>query len=333
MSKENKEVPMTRVRLQKLHKSVNPKPFEYLFTDKDGVFYCYDDLLKPLTKEQYEKGAKYKVRHIPKGQQFIDFEVSAHEKGIITQHPFVKWDGNLNMNNVLFELIEIAEKSNKEVKEIKKFKQIINLVDSMTIKEIYSLCNYIGLNIVGMDMNDIYILLLDRVSGAAYMEYDKVMQFQKDPDAELISVVNRALVMGIIEQRGEEYFFGGKMIAASKTELHFYCKQNEDFYKQGVYKLVADREVELPITVQFKENFNESREEYQEHKESVQAANEYTQEDLEWFKSKADELKIAGRWNMKPEKLVSAVLERENLRVEWDERKAKEKALRLAAKA
>jgi len=35
---------------------------------------------------------------------------------------------------------------------------------------------------------------------------------------------------------------------------------------------------------------------------------------------------------MKPTKLVEAVLSRENIKLEWEDRKAKEKALRLAAK-
>jgi hypothetical protein len=64
----------------------------------------------------------------------------------------------------------------------------------------------------------------------------------------------------------------------------------------------------------------------------VLAANDYTQDDMNWFTKKAEDLKIAGRWNMKPAKLVEAVLSRENIKLEWEDRKAKEKALRLAAK-
>lgn len=333
MAKQLKEEPSIKIRLQRLQKTATNKQLEYLFTDKDGNFYCYDEALNPLSKEQYERGARYKIRMIPKGQEFIDIMVNSHEKGILTIHPFIKWEGNPNMNNVLFELIEVAEKSNKDVKDIKKFKQIINLIDSMTIKEIYSLCNYLGLNVTGLDMNDIYIMLLDRKSGAAYMSYDKVMQFKKDPDSEMISVINRALVFDIIERKGEEYFFGGKMIAASLTELQFYCKQNEDFYNNGILKMVMDKEVTLPVTVQFKENFSEVKESYDEHKKDVEAALDYTEEDIEWFKSKADELKIAGRWNMGREKLVEAVLSRQNMKLLWEERRAKEKALRLAEKS
>jgi len=332
MAKQLKEEATIKVRLQKLKKTSVNTQFEYLFSDKNGEFYCYDEALNPISREKYEKGARHKVRVIPKGQDYIDIEITPHEKGILTIHPFVKWDGNPNMNNVLFELIEVAEKSNKDVKEIKKFKQIINLIDSMSIRDIYALCNYLGLNVTGLDMNDIYILLLNRQSGVAYINYDKVIQYQKDPDAELVSVVNRALVMGVIEQKGMEYFFGGKMISASLTELHFYCKQNEDFYKNGIYKLVSEKEVELPITIQYKENFNEASESYIEHKQEVLAANDYTQDDMNWFTKKADDLKIAGRWNMKPTKLVEAVLSRENIKLEWEDRKAKEKALRLAAK-
>lgn len=332
MAKQLKEEENIKVRLQRLQKTDTNKRLEYLFTDRNGTFYCYNEALQPVSQDQYKNGAKYKVRVIPKGQDYIDIFVTPHEKGILTIHPFVKWDGNPNMNNVLFELIEVAEKSNKEVKEIKKFKQVINLIDSMTIKEIYSLCNYLGLNVTELDMNDIYIMLLDRKAGVAYMNYDKVMQFEKDPDSEMVSVINRALVYGIIERQGEEYFFGGKMIAASLTELQFYCKQNEDFYNAGVLKAVMQKEVNLPITIQFKENFNEAREMLVEHQESVASATDYTEEDMEWFKERANELKIAGRWNMGREKLVEAVLSRENMRLIWEERKAKEKALRLAAK-
>lgn len=324
--KENKkEEPKIKVRLQKLNSVFSTKPLEYAFTDREGRFFAYDEALNPITKEQFEKGAHFKRRQFAKTQEYVDIEITTKEKGILAMHPFVKWEGNPNQNNILFEMIEVAEKSNKEVKEIKKFKQIINLIDSMTVKKIYELCNYMGENVTGMDMNDIYIMLLDRQTGKAYSQYERVMQFKQDPDAEMVSVINRAIIMSIIEQKGEDFYFGGKIIASGLSELHFYCKNNIDLYNAGILSKVQEREVDLPITIQFKENFVEAAEAFEEHEEDVDSANEYTKEDVEWFKAKYKEMTGIVHGKISPAKLAEKVLVSEASKAEWAEEKAKRK--------
>jgi hypothetical protein len=325
MATEKKEEPKVKVRLQKLNSVFSTKPLEYAFIDRDGRFFAYDEALNPITREQFDKGVHFKKRQFAKTQKFVDIEITLKEKAILAVHPFVKWEGNPNQNNILFEMIEVAEKSNKEVKEIKKFKQIINLIDGMSVKQVYELCNYMGENVVGMDMNDIYIMLLDRHTGKAYAQYDRVIQFKKDPDAEMISVINRALILGLIERKGDEFYFGGKIIASGLSELHFYCKNNEDFYASAILAKVQEKEIELPITIQFKENFIEAADSFEQHESEKEAATEYTDEDVEWFKQKFKEQTGMVHGRISPNKLAEKVLVSEANKAEWAAEKAKRK--------
>jgi len=88
----------------------------------------------------------------------------------------------------------------------------------------------------------------------------------------------------------------------------------------------------LPISVQYKENFEGAVELFAEMAQSKKEIETITPEQLEWAKEMAKDLDIKGRGVMKPETLINAVLEREGMLLKWAQDKEKRKAERLAAK-
>ena len=148
----------------------------------------------------------------------------------------------------------------------------------------------------------------------------------------LTITVNKGIILGLITQQGKDYFYGNKMVAGSLSELYYYFKTSEDLFQKGLKKAVEAQEDELPISVQYKENFEGAVELFAEMAQSKKEIETITPEQLEWAKEMAKELDIKGRGVMKPETLINAVLEREGMLLKWAQDKEKRKAERLAAK-
>lgn len=208
----------------------------------------------------------------------------------------------------------------------------MNIVDSLNISGIYNLCNYIEIDVQGKDIADIYVKLLDTTNGLAYKNYDKIVNLEKDEDAELIINVHKAIMFGLVTKKGSEYHYGGRMAAGSMSELYFYFKNSTDIYEKGLKPSIAEKEVNLPIKIQYAQNFEEGRDLIIQNEKEKDAIEKITDEQLEWLKAKAVEMDIKGRFNMKPENLLKAVLAREVNVLEWNEKKAAAKAERDAAK-
>lgn len=310
-----------------------PTTLEYLYATSGGQIMAYNLDLKAVTYEEVKKGAKVKEIKFDKNTHWIDMDATEKELEILRNHAQVKSKfANANLTNPMFELINVGEEQNEKVLSIKKMRRVMNIVDSLNIKGIYNLCNYLRIDVSGKDIADIYVLLLDPTKGFAYKEYDKVVNLEKDEDAELTINVHKAIMFRLVEQKGNEYHYGGKMAAASLSELYFYFKNSTDLYEKGLKPAIAEREVSLPIKIQYAQNFEEGRDLIIQNENEKEAIEKITDEQLAWLKEKAAEMDVKGRFNMKPENLLKAVLAREVNILEWNEKKAAAKAEREAAK-
>jgi hypothetical protein len=314
-----------KVRLKKLVTWATT--LEYIYSTPAGEIKGYDNDLKPISHQDYIGGRPPKKRKFDANMSFMDIEVSEKELAILREHSQVKWAGNNpNLTNSIYELIDIGKQQNAKVQDIKKMKRVMNFVDGLDIKSVYNLCNYLQLDVTGKDMNEIYIILLNPETGLAYANYDKVVSIEEDEDAELKIVVNKGLIMNLIQMKGTEYFYGGKMVAGSLPELYYYFKNTNDLYEKGLKKAVEEKEIDLPVTIQYADNFQSGRALFEEKVESKKQIEEITPELLEWAKEKAAELDVKGRNLMKPETLVSSVLKKESDMLEWQQKKQKAKA-------
>jgi hypothetical protein len=309
-----------KVRLKKLVTWATT--LEYIYSTPAGEIRGYDNDLKPVTHEDYIGGKAPKKRKFDASTSFIDISINEKELGILREHSQIKWSGNNpNLTNPIYELIDVGKQQNEKVQEIKKMRRVMNFVDGLDVKSIYNLCHYLQMDVNGKDMNEIYTILLNPNSGIAYANYDKVVTIENDEDAELKIVVNKGLVMNLIQMKGTEYFYGNKMVAGSLPELYYYFKNTNDLYEKGLKKAVEEKEIDLPVTIQYAENFEIGRSLFDEKVESKRHAEELTPELLEWAKQKANELDLKGRNLMKPENLVSAVLKKESAMAEWEQKK------------
>jgi len=311
-----------KIRIKKL---VNhPTALEYCYATTKGEVMALDSSLKAITYEKIKEGETPKKIKFDKNTPFVDIEVGNLEFNFLKYHSQVKHKGeNPNLTNPIFELLNVGEEQNQKVTDIKKMKRVLNIVDSLNAKGIYNLCNYLQMVVTGMDISDIYIALLDPTKGIAYANYDKVVNLENDEDAELTIVVNKALAMNILHQRGSEYYYNEKLVAASLNELYYYFKNLPDLFEKGLKASVEEKEVELPITIQFSENFKEGRDLFQNKEKVNKNLEEITPEMIEWAKEKAKEMKIMVTGKMKPETIVEKVMEREKNVIEWAEMKKK----------
>jgi hypothetical protein len=314
-----------KVRLKKLVTWATT--LEYIYSTPTGEIRGYDNDLKPVTHQDYIEGKSPKKRKFDANTSFIDINVNEKELAILREHSQVKWAGNNpNLTNPIYELIDVGKQQNEKVQEIKKMRRVMNFVDGLDIKSIYNLCHYLQLDVTGKDMNEIYTILLNPISGVAYANYDNVVSIENDEDAELKIVVNKGLVMNLIQMKGTEYFYGNKMVAGSLPELYYYFKNANDLYEKGLKKAVEEKEIDLPVTIQYAENFEAGRALFNEKSESKRNVEELTPELIEWAKTKANELDIKGKNLMRPENLVAAVLKKESAIAEWEQHKKKMRA-------
>ena len=320
-----------KVRIQRIHKAASRLTLDYFYRE-NNVFLCKDIAMNTITHEEFKVGTKkHKTILLTEKEYFKDIEITHEEKIFLARHPFVKFDGNPNMNNCTVEMIDVQDKGNKEVIEIKKRKELMNIIDNANVKEIYNMCNYIQLNVSGMDMNDIYLLLLNTNDGLAYSNYDKIKMYEKDADATMKVVINKALILNIVDKRTDGFYFGNKIIAASLDELLFFCKNNEEIYKVGIEKVVAEKEVNLPITIQYTENFELGNKELKEKIEEEKNATTITDADVAWAKAELEKLGVKGLFAMKPSTLIDRVNTYPELKRQLHERIEAEKSARKIA--
>ena len=320
-----------KIRLKKLVEWTTT--LDYVFATADGKVMAYDRDLKAVSHEDYKNGAAVKSRKFEKGTQWVDIDIDEKELNILKIHAQIKskWS-NPNLTQALYEMVNIGEEQDLKVKKLKEMYRVMSIVNNLSIKSIYNLCHYLQMDINGRDINEIYILLLDPTKGFAYQNYDKVVNLEQDSDAMLTITVNKGIILGIITQQGKDYFYGDRMVAGSLSELYYYFKTSEDLFQKGLKKAVEAQEVDLPISVQYKENFEGARELFSEMAQSKKEIETITPDQLEWAKEMAKDLDIKGRGVMKPETLINAVLEREGMLLKWAQEKEKRKAERLAAK-
>lgn len=319
-----------KIRLQRIHKAASRLVLEYFYRE-NNVFICRDIAMNAISHEEFVSGKKkYKVVTLAEKEFFKDIEVTYEEKAFLSRHPFVKFDGNPNMNNCTLEMIDVQQQSNKQVVDLKKRNEVFNIINNLDVKEVFNLCNYLGLNVSGKDMNDIFIMLLNNNDGVAYENYDKVKLYEKDADALLKVIINKALILGRIEKHNDGFYFGNKIVAASLDELYFYCKNNEEVYETGIKKYVEENETQLMPTIQYSENFIIANKELRESIESKKLATVYTDRDREWAMEKVKELGIKGFSNpaTKTETIIAKILTYPTLKKEWEAKKEEEREAR-----
>lgn len=311
-----------KIRIKKI---VNhPTTLEYCYATAKGEVMALNSSLKAITYEKIKEGELPKKIKFDKNTPFVDIEVAEAEFNFLKLHSQIKHKGdNPNLTNPVYELLNVGEEQNQKVIDIKKMKRVMNIVDSLNARAIYNLCNYLQMVVTGMDIADIYIKLLDPINGIAYKNYDKVVNLENDEDADLIITVNKALTMNILHQRGSEYYYNDKLVAGSLNELYFYFKNLPELYEKGLKQTVAEKEVELPIKIQFSQNFQDGRDLFEKKEKMAREIETITPEMIEWAKEKAKEMKIVVTSKMKPETLIDSVMKKEKNMIEWEEMKQK----------
>lgn len=156
-------------------------------------------------------------------------------------HPLVQVSGEALKKNAKFilEVIEEAQlRKEKDSKSALKAMSIVSSMDSQTIKDAMYFLNR---NPKDMTEMEIYLHLCDMKTGALIVDQDLRTKFIEafgsvstegiNRQNEMLLFVRKALAHNILEQRGGNVYFDGRLIGKSDESIIGYFLDNEDVYE------------------------------------------------------------------------------------------------------
>jgi hypothetical protein len=253
------------------------KSLEFAYGTESG-FKAVDKDFNPITYEEYQKGViPYKIT-FNAGEVIKPIQIDLSGKNMqphteqhkiyirhsrlydmILNHPQV-FTENKRVSNPNFELVDEYERSNRKVQHIKNVHKVLNYINSMSHADMVNLCVYLRKSVFGLTMEQVYTNLLSfepanpsgalgglhHFKGWAFEDIERTLSMKTDPDAELKIFVNKAVALGIIENRSGLYYYGNVLVSDSQEKLYMYFKDNPTYLENGIKKSVIEKDT-LPI--------------------------------------------------------------------------------------
>jgi len=169
---------------------------------------------------------------------------------ILLKHPkcFVAgaWDENENLNcdgegDVY--VVSASRDAKYMAQETKILLAIANRVNSMSYEEMWNACYLIGYNPLGKTEDMIFSALYD------HSQNDPVgfAEILDDTNKEKNIVIKKALSLGVIERKRNNYYWGQEIVGQTEDDILGYCVMNPEQYK-GIRNQVAKKD-HLPVSV------------------------------------------------------------------------------------
>lgn len=170
----------------------------------------------------------------------------------LQKHPQVITAGIENPNRMGTPMFEFIDKRKKDVVKVKSLKEknvVFNMVSNMPISDLVDVAFFKGYSAVGKSFEEIFVALLDYTNGILMRDTSRFLAEWSSPDKNHAVVVNKAIILGIVVNRGGKFYAGaGNEIVGDDVEsVLAYMKTNDKLYDY-VKRQVAERDV-LPLDV------------------------------------------------------------------------------------
>lgn len=185
----------------------------------------------------------------------IAYDDTVHEQVMwidkLKRHNLCKCDGNTNcLATPYYEIIDIYKDIAKNVRRNKYMQVVANMVSNMKINDMKNIAYLFGHDASSLTAEQIYLKLCSVVPGTElgilmHDPEDAIRMFQ-NPDRDIIVNVQKALSMGIIENRNGLYYAGQEQVGRNVNDMVAYFKDNKKIYEGFIEREVRDRDV-LPL--------------------------------------------------------------------------------------
>lgn len=300
---------------------------------------AYTNSFELATEEELRSGAKKaRIFDFQKNVKEVRFTIDTEEGNGLgkKQAAFLDW---LKVHPRLtkpvgspeFILVNENEEIIKSVQTIQTQIAVANKVNSLGT-EIYDLCHYLGVNVAGKTIEDIYNMLLNFKTGLVfYGTYlkdgkvlpllEKVYSYSADEEAILYVTCNKAILLEIIKKEQGMFYFNTNMIGSTEQDVYSFFKNNVKLWdnlvvsvqenEQTLYNIVS---ADLWKTSAVISNSLESEEIIDATKRDAKA--------VQAIRDEAKALNVPAWWITNPDTLLLKIAERKKL----NEDKAAKKA-------
>lgn len=156
------------------------------------------------------------------------------------------WDENQNPNcngEGQVYVVNATRDAKYEAEETKILLAIANRVNSMSHEEMVNTCYLVGYNPMGKTDDMIFTHLYDLSQNDPIGFADML----DDVNMEKNIIIKKALSLGIIEKKRNNYYWGQEIIGQDESDILGYCVLHPDQYK-GIRNQVAKKD-HLPVSV------------------------------------------------------------------------------------
>lgn len=310
-------------------------PLGYIMLDKDMEY---------ATIEQYNSGERKPYEIVLGKKEFFKFinidlsgagaqEYSLEKKHYLKQrrlmdtilnHPHViTEDITKTVTKKRFHVVDESKEHLIAATNIKKRIAVGNFVNSLDEGGMKNLCAYLNNPVPNLKAEEVFVNLLQErkeltskdgritvVEGWAYENMDKVLALKTDEFAELTIIINKAVALGIINQKDDGFWYGGRLIANSEEELRKHFKNDSDAYEKGLKVSVFEKD-SLPISFNNAKDVSEAMQEIKKDK-SLNSVEEAEAQRRAALEARASDLGVQGNIKgMKDDTLQAKIIEKE----------------------
>ena len=271
-----------------------------------------------------------------KDNPFYAFEINTEDKKEAEFLDYMKKDSRIYFkggsrpmsSSCLYELIDVNGDEINTAIEIKKRGKVTNLIYSMPTEELVKICYYFNANIAGKSKEGIYNMLLHWENGYLFrslkvgnknvVPMDVILSEGFGAEFEIRTAVNKAIITGVIKNRGGVYFLGelGTPLGQTPEQVYSYMEQNKPVFDGSLQYLLKDEQ--LPESIDYSGELGSVQADYTAAKEIKAKEFEpftgsFSTLQREAYEKEAAELKIIGNIpGFKDETLYQKVIEKRN---------------------
>lgn len=273
-----------------------------------------------------------------KDNPFYAFEIDTQDKKEAEFLDYMKKDSRIYVkggprqmsSSCLYELIDVNGDEINTAIEIKKRGKVTNLIYAMPTDELVKICYYFNANIAGKSKEGIYNLLLHWENGYLFrplklgsktvIPMDVILAEGFGSEFEVRTAVNKAIITGVIKNRGGVYFLGelGTPLGQTPEQVYSYMEQNKPIFDGSMQYLLKDEQ--LPESIDYSGELSSVQADFTAAKEIKEKefrpfTGTFSTLEREAYEKEAAELNVIGHIRgFKDDTLYAKVIEKRNLK-------------------
>ncbi len=161
----------------------------------------------------------------------------------ILQHPTIENPENDNLDFDMFYLVDRNAETIRKARIIKYNMIAGNIINNASFPDMRNIAFLMGLNPINKGLQELYVDLIDFEKGELFHNKEiggaeNFVNKHKSPDSEVEIVARKAVILGVIERKGDHYYINSEIIASAMEDLIAYCKQNTEMYEKHIRREV-----------------------------------------------------------------------------------------------